>query len=198
MYWRQGKDCNVLVEPVLVSLENKCSLLAACTLHYLPIVHWPTHRRLCKEAWDVLHAAWAFARNRPMTGVSAPKNDRCMTCGWLTGRRVCEDDEHCAECHNSCVCVLCTYQVGGQLRCLECDILPDHCTQSQLHFVKFMDHVLDRVDSLQLCGKYHAENRAASTLMMMLGSWKQFAKRIVLARRLVIDPSTAECLSMAM
>ncbi len=195
MSWRQGCS-DALVEPMLVSLDKIGSLLAACSLHYLSILHWPTHRRLCKEALDVLGASWAFARNSPRDDVEV-RNNRCATCGWLTGRIVCGDEPHCAECENTGVCIQCTYQVGCQLRCLQCDILLEHCKrQSHLQFVTFMNHVNDRLDALSLSGMYHAENVATCQLARMLKKWKEWAIDPILLGRGVNDAPSGFCLTM--
>jgi len=193
MSWRQGCS-DVLVEPMLVSLDKIGSLLAACSLHYLSILHWPTHRGLSKEALDVLGASWAFARNSPRDMYL--RNNRCVTCGWLTGRIVCGDEPRCGECYNTCVCIQCTYQVGGQLRCLQCDMLPEHCRQSDLQFVTFMEHVGDRLDALSQSGMYHPKNVVICQKVRIFKKWKQWAIDSILLGRSANDAPSGFCLRM--
>ncbi len=84
-------------------------LLSVSSLHYLQPRHWPTHIRICSEASYHLTAAWQTVRSTCRDPVML-LNDRCITCGWLTGK-LCVDEPLCYQCCNCAICGDCTYAV---------------------------------------------------------------------------------------
>lgn len=149
--WQQQDTSAHWVQERVCAWNGVEPLLATLSLHYLPLLHWPTHRRICQETNAILETAWLFARQQSLSWY--PRNSRCVTCGWRTGR-LADEDSNCDFCNNTAVCDQCHYLVGGLRRCLQCEVSTQHCEARIVTFDRFQDHVLDRVDALQLCGKY--------------------------------------------
>jgi hypothetical protein len=74
--------------------------IGAITLQYIGIVHIPSVRCVCKDAYNAVQVPWQYVRNFPRDGITL-MNDRCTLCGWFTGAKSAEDASLCCECNNT-------------------------------------------------------------------------------------------------
>ena len=131
-------------------------LLSVSSLHYLQPRHWPTHMRICSEASYHLTAVWQCVRSLPR-GVYL-RNERCTTCGWLTGKLY-GDEPLCYECSNCSICGDCTYAVPDLgRRCYDCPTLLQDVDPSFRPFLALVDHACEACDAMFRVGKYHPKN----------------------------------------
>jgi len=75
-------------------------------------------------------------------------------------------------------------------------MLPEHCRQSDLQFVTFMEHVGDRLDALSLSGMYYPKNVVICQIARIFKKWKQWAIDSILLGRSVNDAPSGFCLRM--
>ena len=131
-------------------------LLSVSSLHYLQPRHWPTHIRICSKASYHLTAVWQCVRSLPR-GVYL-RNERCTTCGWLTGKLY-GDEPLCYKCSNSTICGDCTYAVPdlGRRR-YDCPTLLQNVDPSFRPFLALVDHACEACDAMFRVGKYHPKN----------------------------------------
>ena len=119
-------------------------LLSICSLYYLDLYHWPTHRRICTSVSHHMSACWLYVRSLPR---SLPRDGiirhhKCSICGWLTGNLYVGLRRNlCLLCNNDGICMNCTYMVPGVGRfCIECELFTEYVSSAQLAFAALISH----------------------------------------------------------
>ncbi len=117
-------------------------LLCVSSWHYLQPRHWPTHIRICSKASYHLTAAWQTVRSTCRDPVML-LNDRCITCGWLTGK-LCVDEPLCYECGNCAICGDCTFAVPDLgRRWYDCSTLLQYVDPIFRPFMALVNHACE-------------------------------------------------------
>jgi hypothetical protein len=129
--------------------------IGAITLQYIGLVHIPSVRCVCRDAYNAVQVPWQYVRNSPRDGITL-MNDRCTLCGWFTGAKSAEDASLCCECNNTGVCSACSYVAAdGRRLCGECE-LEEGSPHNLQSIIQFFDNsrVHDALDYLQTCGNH--------------------------------------------
>ena len=155
--------------------------IGAITLQYIGLVHIPSVRCVCKDAYNAVQVPWQYVRNFPRDGITL-MNDRCTLCGWFTGAKSAEDASLCCECNNTGVCSACSYVAAdGRRLCGECELEEGspHNLQSILGFFN-SSGVHDALDYLQSCGNHSiqkmANKRMPNVMLHILVEWRHVAR----------------------
>ena len=132
-----------------LDLGSVSEIVAFCAWQYGMVPSWPAARVLCPQARNIVELPFLWMRAQPMDGISLLKN-KCTCCGWLTGALL-VDEEQCGECFNTSICRDC----AGISPCLVCRTVDDAPPQFKC-FIELLEECCDRIDHLQLSGRYHA------------------------------------------
>ena len=145
---------------------DRGGIIASVVIGHWGLLKWPTVRVVNKQSAAQMHFPWMWVRSQPRDGIWL-RNQRCTHCGWLTNRCFPEtalpEEQLCVECHNTGVCLECTYLAHDGHR---------YCAQysprlgipaAVKHISDFVDWygLEEKLDALQLCGDYRSEKQIA-------------------------------------
>ena len=145
---------------------DRGGIIASVVIGHWGLLKWPTVRVVNKQSAAQMHFPWMWVRSQPRDGIWL-RNQRCTHCGWLTNRCFPEtalpEEQLCVECHNTAVCLECTYLAhDGHRYCAQCS--PRLGIPSTIKRISdFIDwySLYERMDALQLSGDYKPRKQIA-------------------------------------